>query len=255
MTKAEPPKTIQDLQDKAHGAARAGTASAPVRRRRTYLFYVSLLAVTAAFGVLTFLVKTTPSFPLDLSITTGIQSVQFPLFGALMLAVSWPGFVPQSIFLSLLMVLLLFGFGLWWETISAIIAAVLSTGVNLLVKDLIQRPRPAPDIVHVLNKLTDFSFPSGHVMYYVCFGGFIVFLLFTLLKPSLLRALLLILLGVFIALVGISRIYEGEHWASDVLGAYLLGFLCLVASISIYRWGKSRFFVRQPVARPETSKS
>jgi hypothetical protein len=55
-------------------------------------------------------------------------------------------------------------------------------------------------------------------------------------------------MSALIILIGISRIYLGQHWASDVLGAYLLGSLTLVAIIQLYRWGKTRFFVRQPVA-------
>jgi undecaprenyl-diphosphatase len=58
--------------------------------------------------------------------------------------------------------------------------------------------------------------------------------------------LLVLLLSVSIALVGLSRIYLGEHWASDVLGAYLLGSLSLAATVALYRWGKTRFFVRRP---------
>jgi undecaprenyl-diphosphatase len=91
-------------------------------------------------------------------------------------------------------------------------------------------------------------------MFYVGFYGFIVFLAFTLLKPSLKRALLLTFFGLLVFLIGISRIYVGEHWASDVLGAYLLGTLMLVAIIELYRWGKPRFFLRQPVAKAESSK-
>jgi undecaprenyl-diphosphatase len=100
----------------------------------------------------------------------------------------------------------------------------------------------------VIEVLTSYSFPSGHVMFYTGFFGFIWFLAFTLLKPSLTRNLLLIFFGSLVLLVGASRIYRGEHWASDVLGAYLLASLTLVVIIQIYRWGKNRFFVRQPVA-------
>ena len=144
---------------------------------------------------------------------------------------------------------MILGFGLQWEALVALIAAILPTGLNLLVKGLIQRPRPAAALVHVIATLSDTSFPSGHVMFYTGFFGFIVFLAFTLLKPSLKRSLLLAFFGLLVLLVGISRIYTGEHWASDVLGAYLLGSLALVAIIQIYLWGKPRFFVHQPVAK------
>jgi undecaprenyl-diphosphatase len=85
-------------------------------------------------------------------------------------------------------------------------------------------------------------------MYYLGFLGFIGFLVFSLLKPSIKRSLILMLIGIPLVLIGVSRIYLGEHWASDVLGSYLLGSLTLVATIQFYRWGKTRFFVHQPVA-------
>jgi len=248
-------KPVEKIKEGAHKAARAATAPAPIRRFRAVLFLVLLLIITAAFAVLTFLVKTTPSFPLDLQITLGIQSINIPVFGGLMTAVSWLGFSPQSVIITALIILLILGFGLQWEALAALIAALLSIGINVLVKDLIQRPRPAAALVHVLATLNDYSFPSGHVMFYTGFYGFIVFLSFTLLKPSLKRTLLLVFFGLLVLLVGVSRIYVGEHWASDVLGAYLLGTLTLVAFIQLYRWGKPRFFVHQPVAKAESSKA
>ena len=98
------------------------------------------------------------------------------------------------------------------------------------------------------QQLTDSSFPSGHVLMYTAFFGFLMFLGYTLLKPSIARAVMLVILGSLVALVGLSRIYLGDHWASDVTGAYLLGSLWLAMSIALYRWGKTRFFVRQPLA-------
>ncbi len=86
-------------------------------------------------------------------------------------------------------------------------------------------------------------------MYFVTFFGFLLFLTYTLLKPSWGRALLLIIFGIMIAFIGISRIYEGQHWATDVIASYLLGSVWLTATVWIYRWGKPRYFVTQPVAK------
>ena len=59
----------------------------------------------------------------------------------------------------------------------------------------------------------------------------------------------MVVFGLLVLLIGVSRIYVGEHWASDVLGAYLLGSLTLVGILQLYRWGKPRFFVHQPIAK------
>ncbi len=86
-------------------------------------------------------------------------------------------------------------------------------------------------------------------MYYTGFLGFMWFLTYTLLKASWKRTLLLIFFGGQVLLIGASRVYLGQHWASDVVGAYLLGSLALVVIILIYRWGKTRFFIHQPTAQ------
>jgi membrane-associated phospholipid phosphatase len=248
-------KPIKKIADAASQVARVESASVPVRQYRTLLFRIILIFVAGAFAGLTFLVKTIPSFAIDIQITTAIQRINLPAFALLMRLISWPGFSPQSFIFAALLIVLIYVFGLHWEAVMAFIAAVLSTAIDVLLKDLIQRPRPLPDQVNVFAILSSYSFPSGHVMYYVCFFGFIGFLTFTLLKPSLNRSLLLLFLGSLVALVGVSRVFLGQHWTSDVLGSYLLGSLTLVGLIQYYLWGKTRFFVHQPLAEPEPQKT
>ncbi|PKM72676.1 MAG: hypothetical protein CVU92_07240 [Firmicutes bacterium HGW-Firmicutes-17] len=195
----------------------------------------------AAFAVLTFLVITVPSFTIDLTISTGLQSIDNPVFSGLMTVISWVGNSPQSSIVMAVIIVTLFALGFRWESAVALIIAVFVPLLNLLIKTLVHRPRPGIDLIHVVNVLNSYSFPSGHVMFYTGFFGFICFLTYTLLKPFWIRTLLLIIFGSHIVLVGLSRIYLGQHWASDVLGAYLLGGLCLIAGIHFYRWGKTLF--------------
>jgi undecaprenyl-diphosphatase len=236
------------MQNAAQKAAKDKTSSPGVRRARALLFQLSVGIMIAAFAILTFLVVTVPTFSIDLNITHGLQSINNSFFSGLMTLISWVGFSPQAFIVPLIIIVLIYVLGYHWEAMASLITALIVELLNLLVKMLVHRARPSVDLVHVTNLFKSYSFPSGHVMFYAGFFGFICFLTFTLLKSSWIRNLLLIVFGSHVVLVGLSRIYLGEHWASDVVGAYLLGGLCLIGSIQLYRWGKLRFFVRQPVA-------
>jgi membrane-associated phospholipid phosphatase len=207
--------------------------------------------IILSFSTLAFLVETTPSFPIDLQLTRAIQSIDSPFFAGLMRLISWAGFSPQSVLITLLIGFTLYILGFRWESITAMQAGLTSSLINESVKYLIQRPRPAADLVNVFEVLKSYSFPSGHVMFYVSLFGFVWYVVYTLLNRSLTRSLLLVLFGALIGLVGVSRIYLGQHWASDVLGAYLLGSLVLIGMIILYEWGKNRFFLKQPTAKEE----
>lgn len=211
------------------------TETSPVRRYRTLLFRLALWIATFAFLLLAFLVYTTGSFSFDLQVTHALQSIDFPGFAEFMRLVSWGGYNPQAMVIAGLIGLLLYSFHWRWEAVVASGTAFFAALSNLLIKQLIHRPRPASDLVSVIHNLDSYSFPSGHVMFYTIFFGFLFFLGFTLLKTSWKRNLLLIFLGSLILLVGISRIYLGAHWASDVIGAYLLSFPILAGSIRVYR--------------------
>jgi undecaprenyl-diphosphatase len=248
MAQLEDEGPIEELSEAAQQATAAETAPPPERRRRATHFEISLLILILAFCGLTVLVTTTSTQGVDVFITRALQTVSSPLFATLMVAISWPGYSPQSYIIVVLTVLFIYFLGLRWEAGALLITAVLAEVLDQLVKLTVRRARPSDLLVHVFTRLGSYSFPSGHVAAYTAFIGFLWFLAFTLLKRSWVRSLLLVILGAMIVLVGISRIYLGEHWASDVLGGYLLGGFSLMVGIRLYRWGKARALVPQPVA-------
>jgi undecaprenyl-diphosphatase len=95
-------------------------------------------------------------------------------------------------------------------------------------------------LVHVAHHLPGSSFPAGHVLNFTVFAGFLCYLTCVQLAPSWLRTALIAFLVAMIALMGIARIYAGEHWPSDVLGGYLLGILWLATTVEFYRWGRRK---------------
>jgi membrane-associated phospholipid phosphatase len=235
-------------------AARTWIASERLRQVRTYLFQGYVFFAIIAFTILALLANTMPVFQPDVLITRELQAEMPAWFGVIMQVISWPGYVIQSASIIVLVVAFLAIFGLRWETLSAFLTSIVTVALNTLIKIAVHRPRPEANLVHVFQVLSSFSFPSGHVMFYTAFFGFLLFFSFTLLKRTWLRYLINIVILVFIAFIGVSRVYLGEHWASDVLGGYLLGSLVLIAAIFFYHWGKDRYFIRQPVAADTETK-
>jgi membrane-associated phospholipid phosphatase len=222
-------------------------AAPPTRRHRAAAFQAYALIASAAFIALAVAAHLFPYFRIDLTITRAVQSYHGAAFAGVMQGISWIGFSPQVNAFGLLGILVLLFAGLRWEAVAALFAG-LGVVVGSLVKVLVLRPRPTADLVDVLAELNSNSFPSGHVVMITTFAGFLAFLAYTLLKQSWGRTALMIFLALLIVLMGPSRIYLGQHWFSDVMGAYLLGTVWLALTIIFYRWGKPRFFSHQPVA-------
>src|SRR5205085_12645510 len=106
------------------------------------------------------------------------------------------------------------------------------------------RPRPSAELVGFAYKSSEASFPSGHVIFYVCYFGFLFFTAYALLpRGSLARRAALVLSALPVLLVGVSRVYLRAHWPSDVLGAYLISGVWLAVSLAVYeRWKRRATF-------------
>lgn len=203
-------------------------------QRRTRAFELAVVAALGVFGALTYLVRRGGLLRWDLPLTRRLQRVRLPGFDLTMRLVSLPGFPPFSYAL-----VAATATALWFRhcRLEAVycLSTFLAGAFSGLIKLGVGRPRPDQQLVRVWFPLRDHSFPSGHTVHYVTFYGFLFYLAYVHLKPSRLRTLLLALMGGLIALVGPSRIYNGQHWASDVLAAYCLGLAHLAGTIESYR--------------------
>ena len=191
-------------------------------------------ALALGFLLLALSLRQAPGTGADLAITLAVQRVQLPAFARVMAAVSALGFWPWD---WLILGAAVAGFWLAGFRRAALflLAAPLPALLTITIKLLIARPRPGGDVVGVASALHDYSFPSGHVVGYVSLYGFLFFLVYVLFKRSRWRTAALWLLGLLVGLVGVSRIYLGHHWASDVLGGYALGAAYLLVLIEVYR--------------------
>ncbi len=212
-------------------------------RRPWYLaikWGVVLLAVYAVqltlFALLAFWVHFHPILPIDVAITREFQENQSPWLRTTMLAVSYLGSnVLLFSLLILLIAVILWVLNLRLEAIMIIGLSVVSSILNGALKYIVARPRPKAPLVEVIQVVSGQSFPSGHVMSYLAYFGLLFSLGVILFQGKRWwRMGLLIIPALFVVLVGPSRIYLGNHWASDVLGAYLIGGVLLGLTLWLY---------------------
>jgi undecaprenyl-diphosphatase len=118
--------------------------------------------------------------------------------------------------------------------------SLLLVGVGLLsmmdrvLKVLVDRPRPSSDLVSVMEINHSMSFPSGHATFAMVFFGALFYLSTSYISSPIIRSGAQVGAVVLILLTGISRIYLGAHWPSDVLGGYLLGGLILAVMVLLH---------------------
>ncbi len=103
------------------------------------------------------------------------------------------------------------------------------TILNQLLKRILQRPRPTE---YRIIEESGYSFPSGHSMISMAFYGYLIYLSYKYVENKNVKWILISLLSILICLIGISRIYLGVHYTSDVLGGFLISISYLVIYIS-----------------------
>jgi membrane-associated phospholipid phosphatase len=205
-------------------------------RGRVVFLTVLVLAVFFTLVTLVVLRADLQPTPMDITVTHVIQEIPSTPFGTFLVYVSEPGFQPWNwLIVGGFILIVLFALR---SPVEALFIGLAGAGGLLaeIVKNLVDRPRPSPDIANVLGVLKSYSFPSGHVTSYSILYGFLFYLVFVHMQRSNpLRIPLLVFFVLMIILIGPSRIYMGQHWASDVIAGYSLGFAYLLLLIEAYR--------------------
>ena len=188
---------------------------------------------------LAFLAQGNKYFSWDLAVTRWVQSHRSGFLDTFFSDVSWPGFPPQGNYITTAIILFFIVKKWFKEALAEFAAAVLEVVVGYGFKFWVNRPRPPADLIHVVHRGLEggkFSFPAGHVESYVAIFGFLAIVLFLKMRATVWRKMIITLLILLIVLVGPSRVYMGEHWTSDVIGAYLVGTVVLGAVYIGYNW-------------------
>jgi len=115
---------------------------------------------------------------------------------------------------------------------------VIITGLNILLKRILQRPRPTE--FRLIDE-TGYSFPSGHSMISMAFYGYLIYIIYKYVKNTKLKWSLITLLIILIVSIGVSRIYLGVHYTSDVLA----GFLISISYLIIYSGIVNKFVIER----------
>ena len=124
----------------------------------------------------------------------------------------------------------------WLAALSILLASSTGVLVGVVIKGRVARPRPTADLARVYDSPESYSFPSITSFFAAVFLGMVGYLIW---RPRR-RVAIVTVGGLLLLSSGLSRVYVGAHWATDVLGGWLLGGAWLFVMIALQRWWLSR---------------
>jgi membrane-associated phospholipid phosphatase len=124
----------------------------------------------------------------------------------------------------------------WLAVVFILLGSCTGVLIGVVIKQLVARPRPTADLVRVYDTPESYAFPSTTASFTAVFVGTIGYLIW---RPR--RRVAIVTFGVLLLLSsGLSRVYVGAHWATDILGGWLLGGAWLFVVIALHRLWLSR---------------
>lgn len=202
-----------------------------------YLITVGIALIVVVGGInlfieLTETLKTKVLANYDTAITEYIISYRSPTLTSYFKFVTHVGDIYGYLtVLVIFLIISLLVYKRWKYVLQATLVLALSTVSNMILKRFVDRARPG--IEHLVSVET-LSYPSGHAMSAMAFYGFLIFLLYKFKINNMIKFLLIFVLTLLILSIGISRVYLGVHFPSDIAGGFIAGFIWVVFCVVIF---------------------
>jgi undecaprenyl-diphosphatase len=203
----------------------------------TIAFVISLVSLMG-FGFMAILVSKHTIVHFDSTVISYVQGFEVPMLTAIMKFFTFIGGTVPILVLSIL--LLFFLYKVFKHRLELILFIAVIAGANILfvsLKLLFHRARPD---LHRLIEVSNYSFPSGHATNAFALYGVLTFLLWRHIPTRLGRSILIIISVIFILAIGVSRIYLGVHYPSDVIAGYFISAFWLSIAIWFFQRYKEK---------------
>ena len=215
-----------------------------VHRLRLLVLFVGVLIPLSVFGVLAEEVLDQESFFFDVPILLFMYTHATPVLDLMMIFFSLLGYRFGVIPIGLLVLLLFVRRRRWGDALFWGLAVGGAGVLNFAAKQSFERIRP--NLWLSIAPETTYSFPSGHAMGSMALVAALVVLLW----PTRWRWLTLLVGSFFVLMVGLSRVYLGVHYPSDIVAGWTAS-LAWVVGVSVVLYGR----LTKPTPRAEPMRS
>ncbi len=209
-------------------------------------FFVTIYFSVQFVQLTTALFRDSELTRIDTNIITFLTTVRTGAFMRPMLFFTALGNWPIVAFVTLFFATLWIWQKRWFRVGMLFLTVLGSEFLAVLLKIFIARERPDPSAALLIE--TSYSFPSGHAMIALALYGFLAYSMMRTSRSLVRRIGIMGIACAFILAIGVSRIYLGVHWPSDVFGGYLLA-LFWIAIVATAAEVHHRFVLRRPLVQ------
>lgn len=205
-------------------------------------FIISLVSLVG-FSVVAVFISDKKIIDFDSDIISFIQGFESPPLTVIMKFFTFIGSAPCVVVISILLLFFLYKVLKHRLELILFISVVAGSAIlNQILKQVFHRVRPD---LHRLIDIVGYSFPSGHAMNAFTVYGMITFLLWRHIPGRIGRSILILISIFFILAIGISRIYLGVHYPSDIIGGYFASGFWLAIAIWFFQHYKEKQYNRK----------